>query len=292
MDISLSKLHQLTTVARCRNISQAAAELNLSQPALSRIIAKIEAWYGFAIFNRNGQGVEPTAIGAQVLVEAEQMLQQLLTFESNAALLRGCKGGTLRIGMAPLLASQIAARFAEDFFSPDNEAQLRLMVRQGVELLQALKGDEIELFFYPGPHIPSTDEFEMTCIGTIQPVCVVRQDHPLVGRDDLKAADLRSYRWASAVEHPTGLDLPKGADLICDNYHILREAVLATDLICICSTEFVAEDLREGTLVALQTDFLPMPATEIFVGKLKGRTESPLAAAAVTRVAHFLSQRN
>jgi DNA-binding transcriptional LysR family regulator len=290
MDLSLSKLHQLIAVARCRNISQAAAELNLSQPALSRIIAKIEAWYGFAIFNRSGQGVEPTSAGAQVLDEAALVLQRLQTFEANAALLRGSKSGTLRLGMAPLLASQIAPRFSEDFFNPESKAQLRLMIRPGLELLQALKDDEIELFFYPATHIPPSDEIEISSIGSIQPVCVVRREHPLARRDNLTLAALRSFRWASSVEYPVGPNLPRGADLVCDNYHILRAATLTTDLICICSTAFVADELRDGSLVAIEADLLPMTATEIFVGKLRGRAVSPLAASAITRVATFLSQ--
>jgi hypothetical protein len=67
MDLSLGKLQQLITVARCGSFSRAAEELPMTQPALSRSIAAIERRYGFAIFNRIGHGVEPTAAAAQVL---------------------------------------------------------------------------------------------------------------------------------------------------------------------------------------------------------------------------------
>ena len=54
MSVSLGRLQQLITVARCGSFSRAAEELNVSQPALSRSIAALERRYGVQIFNRIG----------------------------------------------------------------------------------------------------------------------------------------------------------------------------------------------------------------------------------------------
>src|SRR5262245_48089126 len=118
MDLSLGKLQQLITVARCGSISRAAEELHITQPALSRSIAAIERRYGFPIFNRIGHGVEPTAAGAQVLSQAEPLLQSMRIFDSNLGLLAAGKAGALKIGLPPLLASQLLADLARDFFTP------------------------------------------------------------------------------------------------------------------------------------------------------------------------------
>jgi DNA-binding transcriptional LysR family regulator len=217
------------------------------------------------------------------------LLQGLHVFESNLRLLAVGQGGTLKVGMAPLLASQVAPRFAEAFFAPGSKAQLRVMVRSGTELLEALKSDQIELFFYPETHVSPTEEIETDLVGHITPTCVVRSGHPLLQRERLSLEDLQEFPWASSMEHPVGPDLPNAADMVCDNYHILREAVLATDLICICSTEFIAAELHLGSLVALKVNDLPMPATAIYVAKLRGRMNSPLAQAALTRVNQYLS---
>ena len=288
MDLSLAKLLQIVTVARHGSISRAAAELNISQPALSRSIVALEERYGFAIFNRSGHGVTPTAAGTQVLEDAASTLQRLQLFERNMALLNGGLSGTLKLGLAPLLASQVAGLFTADFFETGTEAQLRIMIRPGIDLLAALRSDEIELFFYPETHIQPDQDITTEVVGSITPTCVVRRGHPLLRQSSVSLEEARMYHWASSVEDPVGPDLPNGADMVCDNYHILRDVVASTDLICVCSTEFVAAEVSSGKLVALQIDGLPMRRTAIHVAKLKGRLDSPLAAAAARRLKQYL----
>ncbi|TCM20729.1 DNA-binding transcriptional LysR family regulator [Novosphingobium sp. PhB165] len=288
MDLSLGKLQHLVSVARCGSFSRAAMELNLSQPALSRSIATIEERYGFAIFNRVGHGVEPTAAGLQVLEQARPLLEGLRVFESNMGLLAGGRGGRLSMGMAPLLASELVPRFTGDFFGT-SDTQLRVMVRPGEELVEALANNEVEMIFFPGPHVADAGEIELERVGDARPACVVRQGHPLTGRKNLQLADLADYPWASSVEDPVGPPIPSRSRMVCDNYHILRDAVMATELVCICSQAFIAEELRDGRLVEIVIDGLPLPPTAIFAGRLKGRVHSPLAARALAAIRGYLA---
>jgi DNA-binding transcriptional LysR family regulator len=289
MELSLAKLQHLVAVAACGSFSRAAAESHLSQPALSRSIAAIEEHYGFAIFNRLGHGVELTAAGQQVLEQAKPTLQGLRVFESNMRLLAQGRGGRLAIGMAPLLASQLVSRFAARFFGVTEEAQLRVMVRPGGELLQALRDDEVELIFFPESHVGETDEISVEPVGHVRPACVVRRGHPLLARQHLSLDDLADFPWASSLEASTGPNVPSRSRMICDNYHILREAVLATDLVCICSQAFVGDELRDGTLVEIVVDGLPLRATAIFVATLKGRVYSPLATQALEHIRGYFA---
>lgn len=291
MDISLGKLQQLLTVARCGSISRAAEELHISQPALSRSIAAIEKRYGFQIFSRVGHGIHPTAAGAQVLSQAEPVLQSLRVFGSNLKLLASGKAGALRMGLPPLLASQLLTSLACDFFTPATQVELRVSVRAGPVLLDELKNDAIELFFFTESQIEHGPDIAIEPVGAMQPICVVRHDHPLVSRDDLTLADLSQFPWASSVEPPAMGKLLNPSRLVCDNYHVLRETVQQTDLICICSKAFVARDIAEGRLREIHVEgFLPQEV-EIFVATLNGRIMSPLAVAAIERVrAHLAAQ--
>ena len=78
--------------------------------------------------------------------------------------------------------------------------------------------------------------------------------------------------------------------MICDNYHILRDAVMNTDLVCICSKAFVAEELRNGSLVAIDVAGLNLRATAIFVATLKGRVYSPLASRALEQISSYFAE--
>jgi len=75
------------------------------------------------------------------------------------------------------------------------------------------------------------------------------------------------------------------ARLVCDNYHLLREAVPWTDLVCIGTRDFVAQDVAEGRLRELRTDGFPPPENHV-LAKLRGRVASPLAVAARVKAHH------
>ncbi|WCT72012.1 LysR family transcriptional regulator [Sphingomonas naphthae] len=288
MDLSIGRLHQLLLVARTGSFSRAAAELNISQPALSRSIAALEERYGFQIFNRMGHGVQLTTAGAQVIAQAEPLLQSLRVFDNNMRLFGSGAAGSLQIGLAPLLASQILGHFAGEFFAPDTIAQLRVMVRPGNDLLEALKKDAIELFLFPESHIDPGPEIDVEKFGHIQASCVVRSGHPLAARTDLKMEDLLPYPWASSIDPPVAKHKLSTARFVCDNYHILREATLRSDLVCICSLAFVAEQLEDGSLTAIAVADLPLPPTPIYLARLRGRIGSPLAETALKRIRQYL----
>lgn len=266
--------------------------MHITQPALSRSIAAVERRYGFPIFNRIGHGVEPTAAGIQVLAQAQPLLQSMRVFDSNMGLLAAGKVGTLKIGFPPLLASQLLADLARDFFAPTGQVELRISVRSGPALLEELKADAIELFLFADTQIEAGPDIEVETIGTISPACVVRSDHALVGRKALTVADLGAYPWASSVEPPAMGQLLNPARFLCDNYHVLRDAVLHTDLVCICSREFIADELADGRLRELDIPgFLPQKTT-ISSARLKGRMPSPLAIAAIKRIGALLGTVN
>lgn len=281
MDLSLAKLQHLVTVARCGSFSRAASELNLSQPALSRSIGALEERYGFKLFNRLGHGVEPTAAGSQVLEQARPMLQKLIVLETNLRLLGQGGTGSLAMGMAPLVASQLVPQFAAQLFGDGAEIQLRVTIRPGEELLQALADDEVELIIFPENHLPDSADIEAQLLGTVRAVCVVRGGHPLCGRGTITLEDLAQFPWGSSMETGLAGPITSRSRMVCDNYNILRDAVLASDLVSICSHGFVARELAEGTLQEIVVPELSLRATRIYVARLKGRAYSPLVVRAL-----------
>lgn len=288
MNVSLTKLQQLLAVARCGSFSRAAEELHISQPALSRSIATIERLVGFPVFNRIGHGVVPTAAGAQVLAQAEPLLQSMRVFDSNMDLLASGVAGSLRIGLPPLLASQLLADLAEGFFEPAGKIDLRISIRSGPVLLEELRDDLIEFLLFAETQVQAGPEIAQEPIGRIYPTCVVRSGHPLAGRTDLAIADLAAWPWASSVEPPVMGNLLNPARFLCDNYHSLRDAVLRTDLVCICTRAFAAPEIESGQLCELDVPGLVPHELPVFVASLKGRMFSPLAKTAIKRIGALL----
>ncbi len=284
MDISLGKLLHLVVAARCGTISAAARELNMSQPALSRSIAAIEQSYGFQIFNRVGHGVELTAAGRQAIEQAEPSLRALRILDDNLQLLGSGKTGTLSFGMPPLLASELLAGFTKDFLVPGYDVQLRVLIRPGHDLTRALRNDEIEFCMFPESQGADLEGLSVELAGHVMPTCVVRSDHPLAKQAEVNLDDLAPYPWASSVEPPYGPEVPSRSRMVCDNYHVLREAVATTDLVCICTEGFVAPQIANRTLRSIEVAGLNLRSTDVFLAKLPGRILSPLAERAIGRL--------
>lgn len=76
MNISTQQLQYLVEIERTRSISQAAANLYMGQPNLSRVLRDTETALGFAIFERTRKGVRPTEKGAQFLQHARNILRE------------------------------------------------------------------------------------------------------------------------------------------------------------------------------------------------------------------------
>ena len=109
--LDLRLLHQALTLERHRNFARAAEALHLTQPALSRSIAGLEASLGEKLFNRTQQGVEPTSFGQMLLARAQTLLDGADELERDFTLMRGLEIGELRVGAGAYAAdlSPVAA---------------------------------------------------------------------------------------------------------------------------------------------------------------------------------------
>ncbi|HPK16963.1 MAG TPA: LysR family transcriptional regulator [Clostridia bacterium] len=75
--MKLEQIEQVVEVAKTKSISQAAANMYISQPNLSLSIKNLEKEIGHQIFARTGKGIEITAFGREFISYAQTILLQL-----------------------------------------------------------------------------------------------------------------------------------------------------------------------------------------------------------------------
>jgi DNA-binding transcriptional LysR family regulator len=96
MDLTL--LRAFATVAREGNLTRAAAQLHLTQPAVSLQIKHLQEALGVTLFTRSSHGLTLTRDGQALLPHAERALAAASDVERAAATLRQEVRGRLRIG--------------------------------------------------------------------------------------------------------------------------------------------------------------------------------------------------
>ncbi|WP_312666687.1 LysR substrate-binding domain-containing protein [Pantoea sp. CTOTU49201] len=83
--LPLNAIHAFLVTARHLNLTRAASELCITQGAVSRKIATLESWLGFALFTRHARGLHLTEQGAALLPELQQGFAMLLNATEKAS---------------------------------------------------------------------------------------------------------------------------------------------------------------------------------------------------------------
>ena len=133
-----SDLKKFLTVAETGTVLGAADRIAMTQPALSRAIARLEASFGGRLFERLPTGVRLTEFGATVADQARHVLREIETAEGRVrSALSGHSSG-LRVSAGPTwmqaILPEVVARFHDAF--PDVELRLHAMTfLEGIRLL-------------------------------------------------------------------------------------------------------------------------------------------------------------
>ena len=98
--MTLANLEYFQAICRHQNITQAAAELHVSQPNLSHVIHELEKEFGLTLFLRRNKGLILTEEGQQFANEASLLLEQAAAFSSRMTQL-GKANKTLNVGIPP-----------------------------------------------------------------------------------------------------------------------------------------------------------------------------------------------
>ncbi len=87
----------IDTLGRTRNMHLAAQQMNLSQPAISKMLKELEHLLGFALFERQPRSMPPTALGEHVLRYARVALNDARNFAEQIDSLRRGGHGQLKV---------------------------------------------------------------------------------------------------------------------------------------------------------------------------------------------------
>ena len=186
--MNLQQLEYLVALDTHRQFVGAAASCNVTQPALSMQLQKLEEELGVLLFDRKKKQVEPTAIGAKVVAQARhvlheiQLLRQVVQVEKNELV------GEVRLGIIPTLAPYLVPLFLVALAERNPRLRVRVEELQSEELVQRLKAHQLDvgLLITPldDPQLREVPVLEEPFLGYVSPA------HPLYANATLRPADL------------------------------------------------------------------------------------------------------
>jgi DNA-binding transcriptional LysR family regulator len=111
--MNLRSLHYFREVARKESITQAAQELHIAQPALSKQIRRLEAELGTRLFDRNSHGIRLTESGKMLLRYTERILGDWGQVQHGIRALERLEAGQLRLAVFPTVWYVLRPRLAQ-----------------------------------------------------------------------------------------------------------------------------------------------------------------------------------
>lgn len=142
--MTLQQLQYALVLQDFCNFNQAAKSLNISQPALSVQIKKLEEELELILFDRTQKKVSVTDKGEKFLERAKILLNESRQLLQMAGQLKDQVSGELRIGIIPTLAPYLLPLFIEEL--QDQFSQLKVYIKEALteEIIHDLKSGELD----------------------------------------------------------------------------------------------------------------------------------------------------
>lgn len=288
MNQNLSLYRIFYAAALAGNISKAADELFISQPAISQSIKKLEQSLDTALFVRNSRGVQLTEEGELLFAHVKSAFQTLEAGEHQLRLRRELGVGHLRIGVSSTLCKYVLLPYLTDFVKLHPHVQVTIACQSTNHTLQMLEQEELDLGLTGRPeHLHGMKFYPLRNIQDIFVASREYLEHLLLflGQEGLEGCS----NLSSLSSSDSALLLKSGTLMLLDKDNLTRQyldqyfkehqlfpenilettsmdllidfAKIGLGIACVIR-EFVETDLREETLLELPAPF-PIASREI-----------------------------
>ena len=143
--MDLRQLRTFVTVAEVGTVSQAAVQLHVAQPALSRQIRALEGELGVVLFDRHAGRLNLSRAGEGLLNECRGLLNYARQLGEHAQLLRRPDAGVLRVAASAHFLESVFPDFLRLYAARFPEVHVKLADVVGAASLGMLERGEIDI---------------------------------------------------------------------------------------------------------------------------------------------------
>lgn len=268
MEQHLSQYRIFYEVARCGNISRAAKELYISQPAISKAIGKLEESLGTRLFLRNSRGVQLTPEGNVLFQHVAAAFDSLSRGEKELKRIHDFHIGQLKIGVSNTLCKYVLLPYLKSFVEKYPHVNITIESQSTAHTLEMLEARKIDIGLVAEPRarrgLNFTPVMEIhdgfVCTPAYMENLTLREGPApdifktgnimLLDRSNMSRKHLDTYLSDRDIEVNQLLE-------VTDMALLIEFARIGLGIACVI-LDFVSDDLKNGTLMDVPLD-APIP---------------------------------
>ncbi|MDJ0948563.1 MAG: LysR family transcriptional regulator [Alphaproteobacteria bacterium] len=290
MSLDQRQMQIFLAVVREGSLGRASRALNLTQPAVSKAIRRLEDDLEVKLFERSPQGMMPTEYGEALRLHAELISTEMTRAREEIQALRGVSKGRILVGVTPSVAAGVLPRAVGRLLQA--RPGLTIRVTEGIEgeLLQALMRGETDLAIIGAMRRIYEYPVAIEALYRDRVSVVCRTGHPLRRRKRIRPADLLDFPWVlpgrdnvmwrrlSEFFYDHDLEPPEPV-VLTGSASFMRAVVAGTDSLSYLPRVLIQEDEAAGRLTSLSDHLAVWTRQVIVVWRKEGSL--PLAAVAL-----------
>src|SRR5699024_383055 len=194
-NLRLRSIKILLSLAETQNMTHTAAQLNMTQPGLSKWLKDFEEELGLPLFERHARGLRPTPYGRALLSHAQRIDKQIQRARGDMTALRQGKSGRLIIGTSGAASSHTVPDAVLNLLQQMPDIDIELTESTLDRLITQLTQGEVDVVvgrYAPELHVTMLERE----ILYEDPICLIaRANHPVLQSAQPQWDDLMRYHW-------------------------------------------------------------------------------------------------
>ncbi|WP_179405331.1 LysR family transcriptional regulator [Burkholderia guangdongensis] len=191
-------LKLLVVLHETGSLHGAAAQLNVTQSALSKALNEMENAFGVRLFERHARGLTATPAGALAIRGATVLLHELA--HVGEQVMSEPASTILRLGAPPTVAHGLIPDILRRLIDDSTALPIRVMIQEdrADALMKSLLDGQLDAIIAPPPtelHETVAAELQHVVLHDVALVVIAPAGHPLAGAAALSWAQLQSDPW-------------------------------------------------------------------------------------------------
>lgn len=247
--VDVKRMRYVLEVARAEAITTAAETLGVTQSALSRSIAEVEASLGLPLFHRLPRGIRLTEAGERFVNGARRVLHDIDNLLNHVREPRELMGGRFRVGFAPSGYVDHGARALRDFARHHPEVGIDVVTGSTQSLCARLMNGEFDALVGSSVYLARWREIEVHPISKMNQACMVRRDHPLAQQPAPTELDALRYPFVLPRSVEPGFSVvgerfaahglpPFVPRYVVDDFNVILRIVRNTDAVYVVMSPY------------------------------------------------------